>query len=394
LTEPFAWLGPSLEELRLSGLARKLRQSASASLPEMMIDGKKVVQFSSNNYLGLATHPRVVAAAEFALKEYGVGSGASRLITGTQGPHAALEKALAEFKGAEAALVYATGSMANMGLLPCLAGEGDLILLDKADHATLYDGARLSGAKIKRFPHQDLKRLEALLAEAAAAKTGRIVVALEAVYSMDGDVAPLPEILALAKTHGAMVVVDEAHSTGVLGKTGKGILEHYSQVWHPNLAVTGTLSKALGSLGGFVAGPQKLVDWLISRSRAFIFATALPALCAAAAHEALRVIAEEPERLERLRANRKRMALGLKSRGWDIGDSASPIFPVLVGHDWKAVELQDRLLEAGYYAPAIRPPTVPAGACRLRVNVSSEHSDAQIEGFLNALGTYADRLAH
>jgi 8-amino-7-oxononanoate synthase len=384
MSGPFGWVQESLDQLDSEGLRRGLRVAEGASLPEMRLDGRDVVQFSSNNYLGLATHPRVLAAAGEALAKYGAGSGASRLISGTQSPHRELERVLAAFKGAESALGYATGSMANTGLLPALVGEGDLIILDKAVHATLYDGARLSGAKIKRFPHQDLKRLATLLEESKGSR--RVAVVVEAVYSMDGDLVPLSGLLAMAKKSGTMVVMDEAHSTGVLGKGGRGILEHFSQSWHPNLVVSGTLSKALGSLGGFVAGPKILMDWLLNSSRSFIFATALPASCAAAALEALKVIEAEPQRLQRLRDNRRMLAEGLQGAGWDIGASMSPILPVLAGPAWRAVEMQERLWQAGYYAPAIRPPTVPAGSCRLRVSVSSEHSPSHIEGFLAALG--------
>lgn len=373
LSGPFAWVEENLEALKADGLLRSLR-----------VPGPEIVQFSSNNYLGLSSHPRVVRAAAEALEEFGAGSGASRLLSGTHRPHLELEAALAEFKGAEAALVYATGSMANSGLLPSLASEGDLVILDKSVHATLYDGARLSGAKIKRFPHNDLSRLAAILGESKGVR--RTVIAVEAVYSMDGDLAPLSGLLAMAKKSGAMVVLDEAHSTGVLGKTGRGMLEHFSQAWHPNLVVTGTLSKALGSLGGFVAGPKALIDWLVNSSRSFIFATALPAHCAAAAHEALQVLHDEPELLDRLRENRRRLAEGLKGLGWDIGESQSPIIPVIVGPAWRATELQARLWDAGFYAPAIRPPTVPAGLCRLRLSVSASHSAAQIGAFLSALG--------
>jgi 8-amino-7-oxononanoate synthase len=381
---PLDWIHAELLRLNAEGMRRGLKVAQGPNAVEMDLEGRRVVQFGSNNYLGLANHPRVVAAAAKALTEFGAGSGASRLICGTQGPHQELEAALAAFKGAESALVYSTGSMANTGLIPALAGEGDVVILDKAVHATLYDGARLSGAKIKRFPHQDLKRLAAVIEESGQVR--RMVIVVEAVYSMDGDVAPLSAILAMAKKAGAIAVVDEAHSTGVLGKTGRGILEHFSQAWHPSLVITGTLSKALGSLGGFVAGPRELREWLINSSRSFIFATALPASCTAAALEALKLVQEEPGRLLRLRENRERLAAGLKAAKWDIGDSASPILPVLVGPSWRALELQERLWKAGFYAPAIRPPTVPAASCRLRLSVSSEHSPQQIDAFLSALG--------
>jgi 8-amino-7-oxononanoate synthase len=374
-----------LGRLQADGLLRRLRVCAGASQPEVDLDGKRVVQFASNNYLGLTTHPSVVLASQEAAARYGTGAGASRLVAGTQSVHHDLELALARFKAMPAALVYASGSMANVGLLSTLAREGDLFLLDKADHATLYDGARLSGAEIQRFPHQDMGRLAQLLEQARAKDAQRrILVAVEAVYSMDGDIAPLAELLRLTQAQGAILVVDEAHSTGVLGASGRGILEHFGLQAPEHLVLTGTLSKALASLGGFVAGPQALIDLLVNRSRAFIFATALPASVAAAALQALQEI---PAPLKALWTARERLAQGLRAQAWSIGASETPILPVMLGTAAAAVRLQERLWEAGYYAPAIRPPTVPAGLCRLRVSVSASHSAAQIDGFLAALGT-------
>ncbi len=384
--DPFAWIAPRLAELKEAGLDRGLRVFEAANLPENVVDGRPVVQFSSNNYLGLATHPRVLRAAEEALKRYGAGSGASRLISGTQTPHYHLENSIAKFKGAEGALVYGAGILANLGLLPCLASDKDIILLDKSVHASLYDGARLSGAEVRRFPHGDLARLEDTLKQVAGLAGRRVLVVVEAVYSMDGDILPLPSLLALSEKYGAMLVVDEAHSTGVLGSGGKGILEHFSLPWHPNLVLVGTLSKALGTLGGFVAGPADLVSWLKNSSRSFIFATALPGLCAAAADEALSVIQDEPERVARLWKNRHILANGLAALGWDLGRSATPILPIAVGSAAQAVSLQQHLWDLGYYVPAIRPPTVPAGACRLRITVTSEHREDHITGLLGALG--------
>lgn len=376
------WISGELDRLSALDLERSLKLSSGAEGPRLILDGKPVVQFASNDYLGLSRHPEIVAAAREALETFGAGAGASRLITGTLEPHAKLEENLADFKGSEAALSYATGSMANTGLLPALAGLGDVIFIDKLVHATIYDGARLSGAEIRRFPHQDLARLETLL----EGVSGRKVIVVEAVYSMDGDIAPLPQLLALAEKHGATLVVDEAHSTGVLGSTGKGILEHYALPKHPNLILTGTLSKALGSLGGFVAGSRELIRWLINSSRSFIFATALPAASAAAANAALNVIRNEPERVRRLWSNREQLALGLKDRGWDTGASVTPILPLLLGAAPDALKVQQRLWDAGFYAPAIRPPTVSAAACRVRLTVSSEHESAQIQGLLQTLG--------
>lgn len=374
-----------LARAEAEGLRRRLRVHAGAAGALMQIEGRGVVQFASNNYLGLASHPRVLEAAASALRRCGAGAGASRLLGGSQELHRELEGALAEAKGMPAALVFATGSMANLGLLPALAGEGDLLILDKACHATLYDGARLSGAELRRFPHQDLERLGDLLYQAAGSGRRR-VVAVDAVYSMEGDIAPLPALLELCERHAALLVVDEAHSTGVLGRSGRGILEHFGMQSHPLLVLSGTLSKALGSLGGFVAGPQALVDLLVQRSRSFVYATALAPACAAAALEALAVLAAEPQHLQRLRENRSLLAEGLRSQGWDLGGSQTPIVPLLLGTPQAAVEAQERLWEAGYYAPAIRPPTVPAAACRLRLSVSAEHSPQQLRGLLAALG--------
>lgn len=378
-----------LAETRARGLFRSLRVCDASDGPRVRLDGRDVTQFASNNYLGLSSHPKVLAAAKAALDAYGTGAGASRLVGGgSLALHAELEEELARFKGMPDALVFATGSMANLGLLAGLAGEEDLLLLDKACHATLYDGARLSGAALRRFPHQGLDRLEALLAEDGKAYRRRIVV-VEGVYSMDGDVAPLPELLALTARHQALLVVDEAHSTGVLGAGGHGILEHFGLTAPEHLILTGTLSKALASLGGYVAGPRALIESLVNHSRAFIYATALPASCAAAALEALRVIGSEPEHLQRLRTVREALALGLARQGWDIGPSESPILPILVGRAEDSLALESRLWERGFYVPAMRPPTVAAGACRLRLSVSAAHSLEQVSALLGALGSKA-----
>jgi 8-amino-7-oxononanoate synthase len=375
-----------LEETQAQGLRRSLRVSGPPDGPRIHLYGREQIQFASNNYLGLSTHHKVVAAAKKALDEYGTGAGASRLVGGgSLNIHAELEWELARFKGMSAALVFATGSMANLGLLSALAGAEDLVILDKACHATLYDGARLSGATVLRFPHQDVERLDALLAEKSRG-VRRVIVVVEGVYSMDGDVAPLPALLDVTARYKALLVVDEAHSTGVLGAGGHGILEHYGLSAPAHLILSGTLSKALASLGGYVAGPKVLIDTLVNHSRAFIYATALPASCAAAALEALRVLESEVSHLQRLRANREALASGLRVLGWDAGPSQSPILPILVGSAKAAVELEHRLLQAGFYVPAMRPPTVPAGACRLRLSVCSYHTMEQIVAFLAVLG--------
>lgn len=400
MSDPLTWLhelDAELDQSQAEGMLRSRRIRVGAPGARISLDGRELVQFASNDYLGLSAHPRVLAAAKAALDEYGSGAGASRLVGGgSLGVHADLERELAVFKGTPAALVFATGSMANMGLLSGLAQEGDVVVLDKACHATLYDGARLSGAEVRRFPHQSLAGLEvqiikaqSKLAQAGApgsTRAGRLLVVVEAVYSMDGDIAPLPELAELTQRHQALLLVDEAHSTGVLGERGRGILEHFAMPAPANLIVCGTLSKALASLGGFVAGPSTLVEYLVNRSRSFVYATALPASCAAAALEALRVLIEEPRHLAQLRAMRHAMSEGLLALGWNLGPTQSPILPILVGKAEDTLLLEDRLWKAGYYVPAMRPPTVPAAACRLRLSVSAAHSMEEVTGFLKVLG--------
>jgi 8-amino-7-oxononanoate synthase len=380
-------LESGLAAAEAEGQRRRLRVLDTASVPVVRLDGRELLQFASNNYLGLATHPRVVAAMQAAVGRWGTGSGASPLVAGHQGVHAELEAALARSKGAESALVYAAGSLANLGCLSALPGEDGQVFLDKLDHATLYDGAKLSGAAVDRFPHQDLNRLAAQMKRSRAAGLHRIVVAVDAVYSMDGDVAPLPQLLELARRYDAVLVVDEAHSTGILGAKGHGLLEHFGiRAWPDCLVLTGTLSKALGGLGGFVAGSRVLTEHLVNRSRSYIYATALPGPCAAAALEALKVVEEEPQHLARLRENSRALAEGLTHLGWAPQDAATPIFPVVVGGAEAALALQARLLESGIFVPAIRPPTVPAAGCRLRLSVTATHSQEQLAAVLTALG--------
>jgi 8-amino-7-oxononanoate synthase len=400
MSDPSAWiqeLDQELDQAQAAGLLRTRRIRMGRGGPRMSLEGRDLVQFASNDYLGLSEHPAVLGAAKAALDAFGSGAGASRLVGGgSLAVHAELEEELAAFKGLPAALVYATGSMANLGLLSALAGESDLVVLDKACHATLYDGARLSGAHVLRFPHQNLAGLEVQLIKGqsrmaargglGAARAPRTLVVVEAVYSMDGDLAPLPELMALTARYNALLIVDEAHSTGVMGARGRGILEHFALAPPPNLILSGTLSKALASLGGYVAGPRTLIEYLVNRSRSFVYATALPPSCAAAALEAIRVLRRDDGPVQRLWEARRAMAAGLQALGWDLGPTQSPILPILVGPAEAALMLEERLWEAGFYVPAMRPPTVPAAACRLRLSVSAAHSFEQITDFLKALG--------
>lgn len=359
-----------LAQLAARHLLRRLRQAESAPGPVSTIEGRPVILMAANDYLGLATHPALRRAAIAAIERFGVGSGASRLISGTLPPHTELEAELARFKGTDASLVFGSGYLANIGLIPALAGAGGLILADRLCHASLIDGCRLSGADLRIFRHRDVAHVEQLLMQRKVRRATLIVT--DGVFSMDGDLAPLPDLLALAERYDARLLVDDAHGTGVMGKTGRGTLEHFEVEARLPFHM-GTLSKALGGSGAYVAGPTTLIHYLVNHARSFIYTTAPPPASAAAAQAALAVIRNEPERRTRLWANRQRWVEGLAGLGYRIADTASPIVPVLIGEADQAVQLADRLLQLGVFAPAIRPPTVPDGTSRIRTTVSSEH---------------------
>lgn len=359
-----------LAQLAARHLLRRLRQAESAPGPVATIEGRPVILMAANDYLGLATHPALRRAAIAAIERFGVGSGASRLISGTLPPHTELEAELARFKGTDASLVFGSGYLANIGLIPALAGAGGLILADRLCHASLIDGCRLSGADLRIFRHRDVAHVEQLLMKRKVRRATLIVT--DGVFSMDGDLAPLPDLLALAERYDARLLVDDAHGTGVMGKTGRGTLEHFEVEARLPFHM-GTLSKALGGSGAYVAGPTTLIHYLVNHARSFIYTTAPPPASAAASQAALAVIRNEPERRTRLWANRQRWVEGLAGLGYRIADTASPIVPVLIGEADQAVQLADRLLQLGVFAPAIRPPTVPDGTSRIRTTVSSEH---------------------
>lgn len=359
-----------LAQLAARHLLRRLRQAESAPGPVATIEGRPVILMAANDYLGLATHPALMRAAIAAIERFGVGSGASRLISGTLPPHTELEAELARFKGTDASLVFGSGYLANIGLIPALAGAGGLILADRLCHASLIDGCRLSGADLRIFRHRDVAHVEQLLMKRKVRRATLIVT--DGVFSMDGDLAPLPDLLALAERYDARLLVDDAHGTGVMGKTGRGTLEHFEVEARLPFHM-GTLSKALGGSGAYVAGPTTLIHYLVNHARSFIYTTAPPPASAAASQAALAVIRNEPERRTRLWANRQRWVEGLAGLGYRIADTASPIVPVLIGEADQAVQLADRLLQLGVFAPAIRPPTVPDGTSRIRTTVSSEH---------------------
>ncbi len=370
-----------LDELKRRGLYRSLRLISGRQQPLVTMEGKEVVLLSSNNYLDLANHPEVKRAAREALEAFGCGAGASRLISGTMELHAELETKLAEFKGTEAALVFGSGYHANTGVIPALMGARDTILSDELNHASIIDGCRLSQADTRVFRHRDMGHLEELLA--SAPRTGQWLIVTDSVFSMDGDVAPLREIAALARKHRAWVMVDEAHATGVFGPNGAGVVEEMGLRGDIEIQM-GTLGKALGSFGAYVAGSRVLIDWLINRARSFIYSTALPPPVLGAALAALHIVKNEPERRRRLWNNAAFLRHGLSRLGYRLAETQSPILPVLIGDEGTTMALCTALLKRGVFAHGIRPPTVPEGTSRLRVTPTAAHTEEELDQALQA----------
>lgn len=379
-----------LKKLEDQHLLRRLRTMTSATGPTVVLDNRRVILLSSNNYLGLATHPAIVEAAVSATRQYGAGAGASRLVCGTLPPHESLETALAQFKGTEASLTFAAGYLANISVIPTLIGKGGLILADRLCHASLIDGCRLSGATFRVYHHRDMHHLERLLAHRSSAKPTLIVT--DGLFSMDGDIAPLTDIATLAERYDATVFVDDAHGTGILGRTGRGSLEHCDVETRLPYHM-GTLSKALGSVGAYLAGSTAFITYLVNTCRAFTYTTAPTPASAAAATAALRIIQNEPERRARLWRNRERLAQGLMRLGFRLTASDSPILPILIGDADRAVSLAHKLLTYGVYAPAIRPPTVPPATSRIRLTITADHTIEHIDEALTAL-EQAGRTLH
>jgi glycine C-acetyltransferase len=390
-TDPLGFLADEVQELKDKHLYRPLRVMASEQGPVATIDGREVISFSSNDYLGLTHHPRLREAALRAVSEFGVGSGAVRTIAGTMSMHEALERELAEFKHTEATLTFQSGFTANTGIIPVVATEQDLIVSDELNHASIIDGMRLSKAPRKVFKHKDVEALRAVLQEAR--EQGRpdgtpyrlILVVTDGVFSMDGDIAPLPGIVEAAEAYGAAVFVDDAHASGVLGDHGRGSVSHFGLDGRVAIQV-GTLSKAVGSLGGYVAGSQALRDILVQRARPFLFSTSHPPAVVAACREALRVFQDEPHLHERLWANTKRFKAELARLGFDTGVSETPITPVIVGESGAAIEFSNRLFDAGVFATSVVFPTVALDRARLRTIVTAAHTDEHLD---RALETFA-----
>jgi len=398
MTDPLAFLDDELADLRRQHLYRPLRVMSSAQGPIVSVDHRRLISLSSNDYLGLTNHPRLRAAALAAVEEFGVGSGAVRTIAGTMSMHEALEAELAAFKGTPAVLTFQSGFTANTGVIPVVTGEADLIVSDALNHASIIDGMRLSRAPRKVYPHGDVEALRDILREARAA--GRadgagpyrlILVVTDGVFSMDGDIAPLPGIVEAAEAFGAAVMVDDAHASGVLGRNGRGTVDHFGL--HGRVAIqVGTLSKAVGSLGGYVAGSQALRDILTQRARPFLYSTSHPPAVVAACREAIRVMQEEPELQDRLWANTARFKAGLTGLGFDTGRSETPITPVMMGDSETAGRFSDRLIDEGVFAQPVVFPTVAIDKARLRTIVTAAHADEQLDLALAAFGKVGREL--
>jgi glycine C-acetyltransferase/8-amino-7-oxononanoate synthase len=379
------WLKSELDQLHQAGLWRSLRSVTTAPTGRALLDGRDVILLGSNNYLGLSVHPIVTEAAVTAARKYGTGASASRLMSGNCDLYTELESKIAKVKETEAALVFGSGYLANIGTIPVLAGDGDLILSDALNHASLIDGCRLSHATKQIYRHCDIEHLESLLTQST--KFRRRLIVTDGVFSMDGDIAPLPEICELADRYDAMVMVDDAHSFGVLGEKGGGTVEHFG-LENRGVIQMGTLSKAVGGLGGYVAGSADLINFLVNRARSFIFTTGLPPATLAAASAALDVIRSTPELRQRLSSNVLLLKNALLEKGFQLLPSETQILPLILGAADVASRFAEVLLSHGVYAPAIRPPTVPEGTSRLRLSVIASHTpedlETAVEGFVAA----------
>jgi 8-amino-7-oxononanoate synthase len=387
---PTANFSTHLAELAQADALRTRRVVASAQGPFLNVDGRDYLAFASNDYLGLANDPRMVEAAQRAAAKYGVGAGASHMVSGHMTPHHELENALARFMGMDSALYFGSGYAANLGILTSLAGRGDNIFADKLNHACLNDGALLSRANFKRYAHGDLAKLRAQLAASgtSASNGARNLIVTDAVFSMDGDIADLPQLLKLAVEFDALLVIDDAHGFGVLGKTGRGTLEHFNLLHHParaRIVYMATLGKAAGVYGAFVAGHPDVIEWILQSARTYIFSTATPPMIAAALLEGLRIIDEDEERRAHLRRMIAFFSDGLKLKNARFPYSETAIQPIIVGENANALHMADQLKQRGIWVPAIRPPTVPAGSARLRVSLNAGHTQADVMDLVTAL---------
>jgi glycine C-acetyltransferase len=392
MTGALDYLKDELAALDQQGLRIRPRVLQAEQRARTTFDGREVINLASNNYLGLAAHPGLKEAASKAALEYGAGSGAVRTIAGTMSLHEELERRFAEFKGAEAALMFQSGFTSNAGTVAAILTKEDVIVSDQLNHASIIDGARLSRAEIRVFPHKDVGTASELVA-AARGEGKRTLLITDGVFSMDGDIAPVPDLVKVAEEHCAIFMIDDAHASGVLGPGGKGTVAHFDLDPRRVDIQVGTLSKAIGVLGGFIAGPPQLIDWLINRGRPYLFSTSAPPGVVAACIAALDVMRDEPERLDRLWSNTRFFKEGLHSLGFDTGASETPITPVIAGEEHRAQDLAKQLFEAGVFTPAIVFPTVPKGTSRVRTIVTADHTEADLSEALSAFEAVGKRLA-
>jgi len=378
---PFSALQSELNERASLGLLRQRSMLQSPQAPHIMVDGKSYLSFCSNDYLGLANHPQLIAALQQGAQQHGVGAGAAHLVSGHNATHHRLENELAAFVSKPAALLFSTGYMANLGVVQALVGKGDTVFADKLNHASLNDAMQLSRATAKRYRHNDMTQLAKLLKQA---KSGRKLVITDAVFSMDGDLAPLPELLALCEQHDAWLLIDDAHGFGVLGEQGRGSLAHFG-IASKRVICMATLGKAAGVFGAFVAAEQVVIDTLINHARSYVYTTATPPALASALLESLRLIANGDELRDHLQRLIAQLRSGLRSLPWSVMPSATAIQPLLVGGNQAALNLSAGLRERGIWVAAIRPPTVPQGTARLRITLSAAHRAADVTRLIESL---------
>jgi len=394
-TDPLAYLGEQLDQLKSKGTYFRLRVLEDEQAPECRFDGKQVINLASNNYLGLTTHPKLREAALAATRQYGVGSGAVRTIAGTMKIHMELEERIARFKHVEACVVFQSGFAANAGTVSAVLGKDDFIVSDQLNHASIIDGARLSRAKILVFEHKNIADAEAKLATVAG-QPGKKLLITDGVFSMDGDIGPLPALTDLAEKYGAIMMVDDAHASGVLGRNGRGTIDHFKVDGRVDIQV-GTLSKAIGALGGYVCGSRDLIDFLYHRARPFLFSTSHPPSVAATCIAAFEVLEEEPERIDKLWENTRFWKKELGLVGFDIGGkttpaSESPITPIIIGDGKLTMEFSRELFREGVLGTGITYPTVPEGKARVRTIMTATHTQAQLEHALEVLGRVGKKM--
>lgn len=389
-TDPLAYLGEQIEEWKRAGTYQRLRILQGPSAAESHFDNKDVINLASNNYLGLTTHPKLIEAAIEATRKYGAGSGAVRTISGTMDLHMQLEERIAKFKNVEACVVFQSGFAANAGTVSAVLGSEDHIVSDQLNHASIIDGARLSRAKIHVYPHKDFEAAGRILAELDGA-SGRRLLITDGVFSMDGDIGPLPQLCDLAERHGAIMMVDDAHSSGVLGRNGRGTIDHFRLHGRVDIQV-GTLSKAIGVLGGYVCGTRDLIDFLYHRARPFLFSTSHPPAVTAACLAAFDILENEPERIEKLWENTRYFKKGLVDAGFDTGISETPITPVIVGEAAKAFQFSAELFKEGVLATGIGFPTVAKDKARVRTIVTATHTQAQLDQALEIFKRVGKRM--